>query len=764
MANGDTLRKTTGQMDWSGGVDSDKTPTISGPGNPNGLRPNQLAWLNNGTVRGSGISPRAGWRRLLEMPVTALFQVAWMYRQSDGFPYIVALIGGRLYRIRVDLNNEVNDISGAETMPPNEPLGYMVQGEEFLIIQSGDYQTLPLFWDGQTLRRSLGQQTTLGVVAVNFVVPAVGQSVLVTLTAPFTGANNSVIQIGNKNYTALTTGNSIITAKNLHSDGTFGTYPVGYVVPAGTQFYRFGGPPFFVATGAWTVPAVGASVQIAASPSNLSLSNFGPNPAGADWFEVTAPGLPDPGPNQVYLVNIDDTPGNVIVANTNIGAFPELPAAGPMDYYMGRIWLANGREYIAGDIVGGPSGSQAYGLRDSILKTDENSYIALGGTFTVPDLAGNIRALKHPVTLDTALGEGQLYVFTPERVYSVNVVPTRAAWKALSEPIQRVAQINFGSPSDRSVVGVNGDLFFRSLDGVRSMTQAVRYFEQWGNISISVEENRIIDIENREFLKFSSSVLFNNRVLMTCLPQQADIGVIFKGLMPINFDTISTLAEKLPPAWEGINEGLDILHILNGDFGGLIRTFAFVRSALGKLELWELTLAEKEDQNLTGDARVEWVIETPAYTWGAPFELKELDTLELWIDRLFGTVDFYVEFRPDQHPCWEFWHAWQVCAPRTDCEDVGRVTPCPYPQQTYRQQYRATMILPRPPTTCEVQNARPINFGYQFQFRIRIRGYARVRGILAHVFPRMKAPYEKIVCADGDSSATPIPMRTIGQL
>src|SRR6185369_13930168 len=36
------------------------------------------------------------------------------------------------------------------------------------------------------------------------------------------------------------------------------------------------------------------------------------------------------------------------------GAAPYLPAGQPMDYYMGRIWIANGREYIAGDIVGNP--------------------------------------------------------------------------------------------------------------------------------------------------------------------------------------------------------------------------------------------------------------------------------------------------------------------------------------------------------------------------------------------------------------------------
>ena len=68
------------------------------------------------------------------------------------------MIGGRIYQVRVDTDNSVVDLSAAFglTMPPNEPIGFMAQGEEFLVIQSGDLITLPLFWDGVTLRRSLG--------------------------------------------------------------------------------------------------------------------------------------------------------------------------------------------------------------------------------------------------------------------------------------------------------------------------------------------------------------------------------------------------------------------------------------------------------------------------------------------------------------------------------------------------------------------------------------------------------------------------------
>lgn len=594
-------------MDWSGGINSNITPTIQSAENPNGLRRNQLAWGNNLTVRGNGISPRRGWQRLLVVPFTALFQEASMYTPTGtapaGFPYIIAQIGGRTFRVRVDTAlNTVDEITVAGD--PNSALidqSWMCQAEQFLVIQDGT--AVPLVYNGAILQRV----TSMG---------------------------------------------------------------------------------------------------------NLS---------------------------------------------------PKIPTAEAMDYYMGRLWLAKGREYVASDIVGGPSGTAPYKFADSVLSMVENTYLSLGGTFIVPDVAGNIRALKHPVSLDTARGEGKLFVFTRERIYSVNVVPTRAEWKLLTEPIQRVAQINFGTTSDRSVVAVNSDLLCQATDGVRAVIEAIRYFDQWGNTAISVEENRAIDLNNRELLRFGSGILFDNRILQTCLPQQTEVGVIHKGLLPLNFDVISTLAQKLPPAWEGINEGLDILRVLEADFGGRQRAFAFVRSELGEIELWELTAQAIDDTNRTGDARITWSFETPSFTWGKPFQLKQLDTIELWVDKLFGTVDFLVEFRPDQHPCWEYWVKWQICAPRNNCELENVLLPCPYPTQIFRQQYRATMVLPTPPSTCEIANARPISFGYGFQFRITVHGFCRIRGLLVHALPRMKPPFERLICGDQDPGNAPIVMRTIGQ-
>src|SRR5262249_16452120 len=94
----------------------------------------------------------------------------------------------------------------------------------------------------------------------------------------------------------------------------------------------------------------------------------------------------------------------------------EIPAATAMDYFMGRLWYAQFRQYSAGDIVGGPSGSNVaptfYNFRDSLLNVTENPLVLGGDGFTVPTQSGNIRALKHSANLDTALGQGQLFIFT----------------------------------------------------------------------------------------------------------------------------------------------------------------------------------------------------------------------------------------------------------------------------------------------------------------------------------------------------------------
>lgn len=583
MARADNgARITDGSTTFEGGIDSGRIPTIASQSNPHGLARNELSWATNATMRGGGISPRAGWKRLTKIKsAPGLFQGGQIYEPDFAFPYLMVDISGRTYQIRVDTDNSVFDVTTAP-MPATEVQHWIRQGEQFLITQDGVSE--PRVWDGNQQR---------------------------------------------------------------------------------------------------LISAMG-------------------------------------------------------------GAAPFLPIGQSMDYFMGRMWVAFGREYMAGDIVRGPTGTAPYQFRDSILHSIENTYLSGGGNFIVPTNAGNIRSLDHTANLDTQLGEGQLYISTRRAIYTLNVPPTRAVWNALTEPLQRIAQITFGITSDRSVAPANGDLFYQSIDGIRSLLIAVRDFQQWGQSAISRELNRVLQFNDRSLSRFGTGINFSNRILQSVLPKQTDSGVIHQGIVALDFDLISNLGSKLSPVWEGMSEGLQILQMWSADFGGLERAFAAVVSqapgSIGDIELWELT---QQDINDEDDRRIQWYIETPAYTWGTQFSLKKLDTAEIWIDRLIGKVEFKVQFRVDQDPCWYDWYEWQECSARTSCELA--TDPVCYPEDTYCPGYRATMTLPTPPAHAGHGNNRPINIGYQFQLRIFIKGYCRIRGILVHALPRDKRPFEGIV-------------------
>ena len=424
----------------------------------------------------------------------------------------------------------------------------------------------------------------------------------------------------------------------------------------------------------------------------------------------------------------------------------QIPPATAMDYFMGRLWYAQGGKYAAGDIVGNVnSGSSIYNYRDSVINVTENP-LALGGDgFVVPDNAGNIRAISHSTNINTTLGQGQLYIFTRKSIYALTVPVTRDAWIAADNdtgPVQTVVQIDNGSVGDRCIVSVNGDLFYQSFDpAIRSITVAVRNFGQWGNVPISSNEFRVLQQIDRGLMSFASGIEFDSRLLQCTMPTQLPQGVVYQGIIPLDFVPLSTLQQQMPPVWEGIWDGLDILQLYTGDFGGRHRAFAAnVSREDGSIGIWEISTAEHFDKV---DTRVNWSIEFPALTWGDEFALKRLLSAELWVDRISGQVLFEMDYRPDGETCWTEWHKWLVCTPR-DSRDLGGPS---YPIVVCGPCYAATMTLPVPPVACEsCDQARPSDIAYQHQLRLTLTGWCRIRGLLAHAAPVERKLYEGKVC------------------
>ncbi len=703
MADNGSPIKTDGSLNFQGGVDSLKPTTVATQANPNGLRRDQLAWLVNGTVRDGGIEPRAGWNQLYKI-VDALspalvgtigYQGGFLYRPLSANPYHILSIGGRIYKADPDTGAPV-DLSAQFnlTNPKTNDHAYFVQGEQFLVIQAGDGVTLPLFWDGTTLRRSNG---------------------LVPPNAP--GAGPTIFDTKNQpSYVVPITGGTVTLTWNA-------------LPPQGSTVY-------FQNHGT----TLGASAQYILTTVAGNVGTFTLLSSNTTAFPVSATSL------DLVLVSTATPPAKV----------SELPAGYAMDYYMGRLWYVFGDQqtYTAGDIVGNTSsGTQAYNFRDSILKVTENP-LALGGDgFHIPSDGGNIRALTHTANLDASLGQGLLYVSTRRQIYSLKVPVSRTDWTNANSsnlPLQTVVQITNGATGDRCVVPVNGDLYYQSLEpAIRSLIIATRYFGQPGNTPISNAENRILQFNDRALLSFATGIEFNNRMLQSALPRRISQGVVHDAILPLDFTPLNEPKPALASVWEGHYEGLQILQLFTADFGGLQRAFAVVVSRVDNgIWLWELTQAQL---NETDDKRITWQIEFAAFNWGDDFSMKKLQGGELWIDRLFGTVEFNLEYRPDGWSCYIPWLQWKECSSRDCQENIPSICPAPlqYPQPLPKNGlgYRQTIGFPRPATICDTQMGRPSDECHQTQCRLTIKGTCRVRGFFLHASEFKRAMYVNVPCA-----------------
>jgi hypothetical protein len=413
----------------------------------------------------------------------------------------------------------------------------------------------------------------------------------------------------------------------------------------------------------------------------------------------------------------------------------ELPVGGPMAYGMGRVWvgLPDGFSFIAGDIVYGASGTSAYGSRDALLNVTENTFLNEGGVFAMPANSGGIRALTFTNNLDTSLGQGPLLAFTPNLVASIQAPIDRNTWKDLQYPIQTVALTGYGALSDTSTIPVNGDVFYRSTDGVRSFALARRDFGSWGNTPISSEMSRVFNDDSEWMLDYSSATVFDNRLLITVSPYRVQgHGVAHRGLAVMDFDILSRMYGKEQPAWEGIWTGLNILQIVTGRFDGEERCFAFVLNGASQIELWELSKGSPHDSGDAGDSAITWSVELASMHFESPFDLKSLEYGELFLDSMRGKVGVKAWFRPDGYAKWIEWHTgWTEEA--TESMDISNTT---VPSEPMRDQARSKLRLPRPTDAVDEVEGRPLRRSFAFQPRLEFSGCCRLRSMRIAAKPK----------------------------
>jgi hypothetical protein len=388
----------------------------------------------------------------------------------------------------------------------------------------------------------------------------------------------------------------------------------------------------------------------------------------------------------------------------------EVPVGGPITYGQGRVWVGIRGAYVGGDIV---YGDPIYG-RNSVLRFTENQYLNEGGAFAVPRTDGDVTGLTFVAAQDAAQGVGGLMVSTSDGFYQFDAPTDREQWKNTTQPLQRFALLEYGSLSQESISLVNGDLFFRARDGIRSFKFARREFEGWGNTPISGEVDKPVSFDSEMLLGHASSVNFDNRLITTCLPTASERGVWHKGLAVLDFALISKMNRKLPPVWEGTWTGIRVLQILTVKVLGSKRCFAYALDADMRICLYEILKSGSFDNDST---RIEWSLTTREVS---PEEqtLWQLNTGDVWLQDVTGTMSMEVTYRGDGEACWQPWHAWSECV--RNCY-ASTTIPC----NGWPQYYPASLPrrgLPVPEQTPDEYLKRPFRNAYSFQMRMKNRG------------------------------------------
>jgi hypothetical protein len=431
-----------------------------------------------------------------------------------------------------------------------------------------------------------------------------------------------------------------------------------------------------------------------------------------------------------------------------VGNPPEISTGRMAAYWLGRYWwaLPDPRTFRAGDIVYSSSGTAGERFRDAVLKQAHNTFLLGGGDFTTPSNMGEIRAMRPVAVLDASLGQGPLQVLTPNGIFNCTAPVDETLWASVTNPILGMALLENGGLSQWATILANGDMIYRSLDGIRSLILGRRDFATWGNTPISSEMAFVLTHDDNSLLQYCSAIIFDNRLLMTCSQVFSQHGIYHRGLIALDFNVISGIRDKLPAVYDGLWTGLNVLQLVKGIFNGVERAFAYVLTGASEIELWEFlpSLGNYFDNE---NIPIIWSFETGDKFTKTADQLKQLSDGEIWVDDIVGRVDFKVFWKPDQYSCWIPWHAWSVCSKIQSCETD--LNGC-YTPSNFKPQYRSRMGLGEPPNGCDpITNKIHRNF-FTCQVRVQVQGHCRILGMKLRAITVDDSTFAPMICNSPD--------------
>lgn len=470
----------------------------------------------------------------------------------------------------------------------------------------------------------------------------------------------------------------------------------------------------------------------------------------------------------VYMVVQDGSATPLILsgtdpANVRRAAVDEVPVGRAMAYGQGRLWVSMNRLLAAGDIFGGPN---------AVIKFTENTYLtettpSPQSGFGTPLQSGDIVGLNFLEMGDTATGQGELLVFCRKNVWSVQAQVPRTSWTTTQRMLS-VALTNVGGTGHRAITNVNGDCFFRSKEGWRAyrLARNEQFYSEsginssWGYTPISLEMKRVINSDTVQLMDYASSVLFRGRLLGLAHPvpyqhSQAEgtfSSAYFTSIVALDFEIVSGMRGKQPPAWDGEWQGLNVLQLLANDFTYQERCFAFCRNTTTDTnEIWEITTGELYDANAQ---KVTTVIETRALDCKKPKNIKRLRRGDCYFNNVLADTEVEISYKSDGYPNWIPWHSFTIHGQGSLAGTPGGSNLCNIPSCSVPGfcpdpagggvqpggGYWFQQRLPTPDTACDPSTNKLLRNGFYFQFQITWKGPALLEAFIIHTDELVENP------------------------
>ena len=720
-----------GNASFEGGMDSSRFPSL--------IPINSYATGLNVICRNSSVSSRIGWSEIalradsvaqtdIAQFLNYGFQGATTYLKTTGETVIIAVVRGRVYEILPDSGQVSLKFPNAAypTASRNDRArNYFCQAGRYLIIQNG--LDLPLVYNSETIDQIAASPTSIPKGTVM----AYGQGRLFVLI------NNSEIKAGDLIFGGRAVKFPIASSGigpahessngefslNLYIDTTGITIPSQISVSIGT------GAPIIVEkhtfSGLGTENSVNNSYDSLFKFALLEPATGSPTPIFGDHVHGSTDAT-----SLMRKITLKKISYTALVRQSNPSLYGSVVTT-----TTGTNPVTTTTSAVVPTTVRGSGGTVTFiiaGQESDVLNFQEDTYLATGGVLAAPTQMGKIQSLAFPTIADTVTGQGDLLAFCDNGVCSFAVSQPRSSWKKVNA-FQRVTLADIGCLGDRTVTNVNGDIFFRSHDGVRSYRNAAAVQGTPGQNSMSEELKTFLKADSTDQALEASGIYFDSRYLLSIWGKPNYFGnqPVYTSFLSLDFSPVqrNNRANVVSPAYDGAWTGLTSYQLIRGIFSQKERAFAFADN-FGVLSLYELRKEKFVDSSTGVITPIRSIVETRSYEFEKPYTLKKLSRADIWISNLQGEVDFKVYFRPDKFPCWVEWTNFKKTAQMTYCPS----SPAEYLSKVPNSlpQFRPQIRLATPPDTVDPSTNRLFRMGYEFQLRIEWIGIASLDKVLLH--------------------------------